>query len=61
MSHLLQALRVRIWILLFATCAKYGIIRGKMDELNELDDLEYLVELSEEMRESDGPSTVDNQ
>jgi hypothetical protein len=32
-----------------------------MDELSELDDLEYLVELSEEMREPDGPPAVDHQ
>ena len=32
-----------------------------MDELSELDDLEYLVELSEEMSEPDGPPAVDYQ
>ena len=32
-----------------------------MDELSELDDLEYLVELSEEMKEPDGPPAVDHQ
>jgi len=32
-----------------------------MDELSELDDLEYLVELSEEMKEDDGSPAVDHQ
>jgi hypothetical protein len=32
-----------------------------MDELSELDDMEYLVELSEEMKEPDGPRAVDHQ
>jgi hypothetical protein len=32
-----------------------------MDELSELDDLEYLVELSEEMREPDESPVVDHQ